>query len=384
MSHDLKNEYIIVLRKRYENASKKDKGKIIEEAKSNLGYHRKAIIRLLNRKTNPTKRGRRTSYSDEEINLLKEVWKFMGYVCSKKVKGGLITWLRFIQAPEGVKTKLIQMSPATIDRRLKPFRAQRGRQLRSGTKPGYLIKRNIPIKPFENRAKSPGSVELDTVAHCGESLTGKFVWTLTLTDVYSNWTENRTINGKYSRLVVEALREIEDLIPFHIKTVNVDNGSEFLNHYFIKYIETYHPSRPTRILSRSRVYRKNDNCHVEQKNFTHVRELFGYERFQGEELIPIMNKIYDIHNTLQNFFIPQMKLEHKERRGSKYYRKYTQAKTPYQWIMESEVHGMEFKAKLKEKMGTLNPILLRKKLIHELKEFNEVWKKVYDKELKVA
>ena len=380
MNQDLKKEYITILKQRYQNADRRLKSQIIAEAQSNLGYHRKAVIRLLNRPIFDFKlRGRKLVYTKEVVELLSEVWKLMGYPCSQKLKSGLPTWLRFIATNDELKRQVCQMSPATMDRRLKKARAQVGRSKRSGTKPGSLLKNSISIKPLDHQVRELGMVEADTVAHCGDSLSGQFIWSLTITDVLSGWTENRAMWGKGSAGVIKAFQDIERKLPFKLKKINVDNGSEFLNNYFINYL-----AKSDKSLSRSRPYKKNDNCHVEQKNWSHVRSLFGYERLDGEKMVNLMNEIYCIHSELQNFFIPQMRLEYKIRKGAKYYRKYTKAQTPYQMIEQHEGTPMEIKLKLRQMMEQLNPVMLRQKINLKLKEFSKELSMINDNVRKVA
>jgi hypothetical protein len=263
------------------------------------------------------------------------------------------------------------MSHSTIDRKLKAFRVEHRRKKRSGTRIGKLSKTIIPIRPFDREEKKPGFVEADTVAHCGDSMTGEFVWSLTLTDVYSGWTENRAVWAKKSIEVLDALRHIECCLPFEILAFNCDNGSEFINHELIKYFGPDGEKRRLhQLMTRSRAYRKNDNCHVEQKNWTHVRDVFGYDRIWIRALLPIMNDIYrNEHSLLYNFFVPQVKLISKERIGAKYRRKFTKPRTPYQALLASEDVSEEQKRKLTAKFLTLDPFSLRQSLERKFKEF---------------
>lgn len=371
MSSDLKREYLKITKKRYLKASKWEKKWILNEFCQTTGLYRKSAIRLLNRDTELKKRpGRKIIYAEETIRFLRRLWIQMNQMCSKNMKAALPLWLPFFDCPEETKTQLLAMSAATIDRKLKPFRSEIKRRSHSGTRPGYL-RHVIPIKPLDFNVSGPGFVEADTVAHCGGSLSGEFIWSLTFTDVYSGWTENRAVFSKASYGVLEALKDIEDKIPFSILAFNCDNGSEFLNHQLIRYFGPHgDKKRLNQLMTRSREYRKNDNCHVEQKNWTHVRELFGYDRFSDKKLVDIMNGIYkNEHNLLHNFFIPQMKLKTKLRTGAKYKRTYTKPQTPYQRLIECPGTPEDIKAKLTATLTGLNPFELRKKMQKKLKVF---------------
>ena len=226
----------------------------------------------------------------------------------------------------------------------------------------------IPIKDFTKTQASPGHLQADTVAHCGNSISGIFVWTLTITDEYSGWTVNRAMFGKSATDVVTAFMSSFMDYPFKIKSLNTDSDTEFVNNELRTYIESKNIE-----FTRSRPYRKNDNCYAEQKNFTHVREIFGYDRFDKEHLIFIMNQIYkDKFNLLSNFFIPQLKSKQVVRVGSKYKRTYDIPKTPYQRLIESPELSVYEKDKLKSQYEKLNPLQLKKELNFELKRFRRI------------
>ena len=252
-------------------------------------------------------------------------------------------WLDFYEAKgfgSLIKKELLTMSAATVDRYLKAYKKQFARNRRSGTNSSGAskFKATIPLKLFEEKQRIPGFVEADTVAHCGDSLSGKFT----------------------------------------CKSYNVDNGTEFLNRYFVEYLE----GKDNVNLTRSRPYRKNDNCHAEQKNFTHVRELFKYERLDHEELIFYMNEIYrDYFNPLQNFFTPQIKMISKSRVGSRYVRKFDKAKTPYQRLIDSGVLSMKQRSDLEKQYKSLNPILLKREMSKKINQFNSL-KKSLDRKRK--
>ena len=230
-----------------------------------------------------------------------------------------------------------------------------------------MLKNQIPIRTDNWDITKPGFCEADTVAHCGNSLSGDFAWSLTLTDIFSAWTENRAIWGKGSLGVLEQIRDIEKRLPFTLLGFDCDNGSEFLNYHLIRYFGDRPKSRMVQF-SRSRPYHKDDNAHVEQKNWTHVRQLFGYDRFGNKLLVILMNDLYrNEYSLLQNYFCPTMKLISKERINSKYRKKYDFPQTPYQRLLASDYISPETKQKLITTYSSLNPFVLRKNVENKLK-----------------
>jgi hypothetical protein len=215
-------------------------------------------------------------------------------------------------------------------------------------------------------------MQADTVAHCGDRLAGAFVNSLTLTDLDSAWTENRALWGKSSQAVITAMKDIEGSLPFTMRGFKSDSGTEFMNYELLTYLRENRPGIPVKV-TRSRPYRKNDNCYVEQKNFTHVRELFGYERVETRELAHLMNEIYaELWGPLQNYFMPTQKLLRKTRVGARIKKEYEPAKTPYQRLMESESLTQEQKDYLRGRKSKLNPFELQKTLQIKLKDFEEI------------
>jgi hypothetical protein len=260
---------------------------------------------------------------------------------------------------------LTEISASTIDRHLEKFR-ETARKGLSSTNPS-LLKNKIPIELLDHQIKEPGFIEADTVAHCGTSLAGDFVNTLTMTDVFRGWTENRAMLGKEGRTVLGAIRSIEKSLPFKIKGFASDNGNEFLNHD----LHNYFFDRKDKVnFVRRRPYKKNDNAHVEQKNWTHVRELFGYTRFTKKVQIQMMNDIYkNLWNPLWNFFTPVMKLESKERIGGTIVKIHSKPITPYNRVMDSGTLTTEQSTRLKNTYELINPFELKKELEKQLKWF---------------
>lgn len=373
MSSDLKREYTRLLWLRYQHASKRRKTAILDEFCAVTKLSRKYAIRLMHRvPTHFRKRpGRKRKYSVHAEYHLKKLWLLGKQVNSKKLKQMMPDWLESYIASKEVKSELLAMSAATMDRFLAKFRVTVARRRRSGTRPGRLLKHVIPIKPFERTIDRPGHLEADTVAHCGNTLSGNFVWTVTVTDIYSGWTECRAIWNKGASGVLEALKEIEAALPFPILSFHSDNGSEFLNHTILRYFSPGgEKNRSNMLMTRSREYRKNDNCHVEQKNWTRVRELFAYDRIGNAELIPAMNKIYkESDGPLENYYIPQMKLVSKRRIGTRYQRKYDLPTTPYRRLLACPHVSKETKLALEQTFSTLNPFRLSRDLRKGLDHF---------------
>ena len=376
MTLSVKKEYLRAIRDRYFNSSKKQKSLILDELCATAGFSRKYAIKILAIKHKEGKKlsGRSRSYSKESIFHLRKLWHIMDHMCSKKMVAAFPIWIEFYQAPNftlSVKQELLSMSHSTVDRYLKPYRARFRRYKNTGTRFGGKphIKQIIPLKPFNQKVYRPGFVETDTVAHCGGSLSGKFIWSLTFTDVYSGWTDNYAIWDKGSGEVLSAIDYIDRRLPYEMVSCNVDNGSEFLNYSLIEYMRDVKKVD----LTRSRPFKKNDNCHVEQKNGTHVRETFGYQRLEHEYLIKYMNEIYkDYHNVLYNFFVPQLKLAEKRREGAKYKKKFEKPKTPYQRLMESKHLSMKEKEELKRKYELLNPITLKREMARKISMFEKL------------
>lgn len=300
---------------------------------------------------------------------LRRIWLASDQLCGKRLKAALPLWLPHYENEYGtlsetVRGDLLKVSAATLDRLLKPLRVQHPKGL-SGTKPGSLLKTKIPIRTQHWDETQPGFMEADTVAHCGNSLAGDFVWSLTMTDIVTGWTECRATWNKGSQGVLEQIQAIESVLPFPLRGFDCDNGSEFLNHHLVRYF-TDHPASPA--FTRSRPYRKNDNAHVEQKNWTHARQLFGYDRIGKPELVAMMNTVYSsLWCPLQNHFCPSLKLKEKHRNGAKYIKKYHAPQTPYQRILDHPDVPETTKIALKKQHDQLNPFAIKANIEQQLK-----------------
>ena len=371
MGRQSKNEYLRAIWDRYQRAGRRYKSKILDEFCAVCRYTRKYAIGLLGRK--PGRRRKRSGplrrYDVRVFEPLKALWLVSEQLCSKRLKAALPLWLPFYEAEQGaleesVRRKLLQISAASIDRLLKQERARyRGKGL-GGTRPGGRLKHQIPIRTDNDDVDRPGFLEADTVAHCGNSLAGDFIWSLTFTDLFCQWTENRAVWNKGAAGVLAQVKEMEAELPFELLGFDVDNGSEFLTHHLWRYLL----DRPRPVpLTRSRPYRKNDQAHVEQKNWTHVRQLLGYQRLEQPELVPLINELYRDWGCLHNFFLPSMKLLRKTRKGSKTIRKYSPPQTPYQRLVQSEHLSPEQKQKLHSQFQQLNPLRLKEQIEQKLK-----------------
>lgn len=260
---------------------------------------------------------------------------------------------------------VLKIRPRTLDRVLRSVKKKHGCLGMSGTRHGSYLKSNIPIKISHKDVDKPGFMQADTVAHCGESLAGDFVWSLTFTDVLSGWTENGAIWNKSEHEVHRMLKGMEDRLPFGIKGFHTDNGSEFINYHIHSY---YRDREQPVIVTRGRSGHGNDSPHVEQKNYTHVRLLFGYHRIENQALIKSMNQLYEASSLLSNFFCANRRLVLKERRGSKYYKKYDNPVTPCDRLLDSE-HITEWqKTCLTEMKLNLDPYKLRRLIDAKQKE----------------
>ncbi len=313
MSKNEKFAYRKRIKMRYDRGSKEEKSRILEEFCEVCSYNRKYAIRLLNGPFvwSTKKPGRVSKYEEPGfLKVLKQLWFDTDQLCSKKLKRVLPEWEGFFeqehgQIPEEIREKLYAISPATIDRVLKPTRVKYGKG-RSGTKPGTLLRTQIPIRTDFWDATCPGYLEADTVAHCGISLAGDFIWSLTITDIYSGWTECRAVWNKGAHGVIEQIKDIEQSLTFPMLAFDSDNGSEFLNFHLVKYFCERKTVVP---FTRSRPYHKNDNAHVEQKNWSHVRQLLGYQRLGNPECLSFINHLYkNVWSAYQNHFIPTFKL----------------------------------------------------------------------------
>ncbi len=376
MSPRSKKDYLEAIYLRYKNASRKEKTTILNEFCQNCGYHRKHAIRLLRRfkrfiKPKYKKRGKPSVYNKPlVVEPLERIWHTANLPCSKRLKVILPLWLPSYEKEFGrlsifAVRALLKISPSTIDRLLKPTRIKYRKRGRATTKPGTLLRKQIPIKTNQWDETRPGFLEADTVAHCGDSLIGMFAYTIDFVDIATGWTEQRAAWGKGESGVLEQIKNVENYLPFPLLGFDSDNGSEFLNYHLLRHFTQR--KQPVQF-TRSRPYHKDDNAHIEQKNWTHVRQWLGYHRLDNPVVIPLLNQLYTSEWRLyHNFFCPSVKLISKKLIGAKTIKCYDSPKTPYQRVLESKKVLPSVKRKLKEQFKGLNPFKLRKAIERDLK-----------------
>ena len=344
---------------------------ILNELCANTGYNRKYAIRLLSgprpeKRPKTGKRRRRLCYSREALSVLTAVWEAAGYPWSLRLRALLPDWMpwirkRFHLRPE-IERQLLQISARQIDRRLRAQRTERRRRLYGRTKPGYLLKHQIPIKTDCWDVQRPGFAEIDLVSHSGNSADGEFAHTLNLTDIHTTWTESRAVLGKGQTAVKDALDQVERDLPFRLLGLDSDNGSEFVNWHLKAWCEQKQIQ-----LTRGRPYKKDDNAHIEQKNWTHVRKLLGWERYDSPQAVEAINELY--RNELRlwlNLFLPSVKLAKKERVGSKVRRRYDGPRTPFERVRACPQADPEKIARWEELRRRLNPFELGERIERKL------------------
>jgi hypothetical protein len=367
-----KREYIDELRQRYRGASKKEQSAMLDEMVKVTRWHRKYLIRALGQRSRPrpvseNTVGRPRQYNTTGIlTFCTTLWHATNQACGKRLKSILPLWLPWYSTQKNKtplslldQVMLTRISAATIDRLLKSERSKYRIKGRCTTKPGTLqLRTRIPIKTEQWKEKRPGFLEVDTVAHCGTSLAGMIVYSLNTVDVGSGWVEPRAVWGKGELNVLEALRSIEQALPFPLRGVDADNGGEFMNHHLEKYLRGRTRSVE---FTRSREYKKNDNAHIEQKNWTHIRQTFGYERFDNPKIVALMNDLYaNEYSLLMNFFLPSVKLLEKRRIGSTIVKKHDIPRTPCQRLLASRSVPEETKQRLRKLQQSLDPFLLHR------------------------
>ena len=371
MSCEARQEYLRAQRTRYRRASRAQKGRILDEVCELLGMHRKSLVRIFGRR--PTRkakrRGPKPRYGAEVLAPLKVIWRTAQQPCSKRLRVVVAAWLPYYErhygaVDEEVREGLLSVSAATIDRLMAPVRARARRGL-SATSATNRLKGQIPIRTRFQDVEGPGYFEADTVAHCGTSLSGSFVWSLTLTDIWSGWTENAAVWTKDARAIVDRVREIEEGLAFELEGFDSDNGGEFINHHLHRYLR----NRPIPVdFTRSRPYHKNDNAHVEQKQWTHVRQLLGYDRLEDRRLVAMIHDLYRHEwRALQNFFLPTMQLIAKFRDGGRVRRRHSQPRTPYERLMASPGVSRAGKEQLRREFESLDPFVLNKAIETKLR-----------------
>lgn len=366
MSQRSKREMHAEIQARYLKASKAGKQKILDEFTAVTGYHRKYAIRILKHgyKRRPNKpKGRAAIYRGEVVEALEQIWEIYGRICSKRLHPYLPEGIKVLERCDELtlssetKELLLRISRSSIDRCLAPARFNKPHGL-STTKPGTLLKKNIPVRTFADwNEDKPGFLEIDLVAHCGESTAGQFLNTLTCTDLCTGWTEPIALRRRSQEAVCAAIDAMRQDLPFDLLGIDSDNGSEFINDLLYRYCLDEKIT-----FTRSRPYKKNDQAHVEQKNWSVVRHVVGYDRLESDEQYALLESIHKDLRLYVNFFQPVLKLIGKERIGNKVIRKYDTARTPYQRVMERDDVPLARKAHLLNQYLRLNPVELRRRI----------------------
>jgi hypothetical protein len=373
MSQPTRTEVLEKLRRRYQSAGFEHKRKLLDQAQELLGYHRKSAIRAL-RAAEVLRRpgiipGRPRDYEPAELlPFLRPIWQATDYACGRRLVAMLPEWIPAYEEherrlPGAVREKLLSASGRTLDRLLEPLRMHEGR--RCLTRPGSLLRQQIPIRGSVWDDGNPGWLEVDTVALCGGSVAGDFVWMVDGVDYATAWVEVRAMWGRGQAGTLAALQDMEAHLPFALLGLDSDNGGEFLNYHVMSWLQRR--ARPV-FMTRSRPYKKDDNAHVEQKNWTHIRQWFGYERHDNPEVVKLINELVKgPYGRLLNYFHASLKLERKERKDGRVRRIYGQAQTPLARVLASAQVNAGTKVRLREEKKRLNPFALKQEVARGLK-----------------
>ena len=369
-----KREYLRSIYERYRQAQRAEKKMMLEEFCKVCGYNRKYAIWLLNRPLPETTVRKRSAphsptYSRAMVRILAKVWEASGYLCSQRLKAALVHWLPWIrqhfELTQSVEDQLLAISARQMDRRLRATKHIVKRRLYGTTRPGSLLKQMIPIKTDHWDVNRPGYLEIDLVSHSGASAVGEFVHSLDCVDIATCWVERKAVMGKSALGILNAVTEIEHQLPFPLKGIDSDNGSEFINNHLLAFCQQ-RPAGRTIQFTRSRPYKKDDNAHIEQKNWTHVRKLMGWDRYDTAKAQEAANQLYDELRIFQNLFQPSMKLQCKIRKGSRLIRRYDTPCTPFERVVESRKGDPKKLAALKHTLKTTDPFELSTRIDQQL------------------
>lgn len=356
---------------RYARANKAQKSTILDELCAINGWHRdharKALRAALPPRPVPRRRAPRPpKYGPEVVAALTFCWEVLGMPAGKRlapVLAELVARLRRfgeLVCDEATAHLLAGMSAATIDRRLAGERTKYQLKGRSRTKPGSLLKSQIPVRTWAQWDDAvPGFFEIDLVSHDGGSPSGEHAWTLTVTDIATGWTENRSVPTSAGRWVTAALDDIVKTLPFPLLGIDSDNGAEFINWHFLGWAEKRKVT-----FTRSRPNHKNDGCHVEQKNWATVRTVVGYHRYDTLQEFKLLNKIWKVQSLLTNYFQPQQKLISKVRNGATVTKKYDKAATPHRRLIAHPATTLDTMAELAAIYPTINPAAIQRQIRH--------------------
>jgi hypothetical protein len=374
MSKELKKDWLPKLQVRYSRRNREGKSRMLDDLCEDCEYERKYAIKLLCGGLPPSS-GRVHPGPEPQYELIepvvRQVWRTAEQPCGKRLVPILRQWLpyyerRFGQLSGRQRQLVRQVSAATLDRLLAAARAEHSGRGRCGTKPGSLLRSEIPIRTGTWDLSRPGYLEADRVAHCGGSLAGSFIWSLTYTDILSGWTEGGAVWNKGASGVLAATRQVEERLPFALLGFDSDNGGEFLNHHLWSYMR----ERKAAVeFTRSRPYHSDDNAHVEQKNWTWARQLLGYGRLEDPELVGPISALYrEVWAPWQNFFLPCLKLEQKWRQGSHWHKRYEVPRTAYDRLCAPGMLALKQRRQLRERYASLDPFALKDELEKKLKQ----------------
>ncbi len=372
--HSIK-EYAQAIRMRYKRGTKKLKARILDEFVEATRLHRKSAIRLLGRKEGPTgqkRRGRHRLYSVDAIKALKVAWEASDHLCSKRLQPFLPELVQVLRMQDELwitdetEAELCRISASTIDRITRRWRHDwRGRGL-STTKPGTHLKSAIPLKTFsEWKDSRPGFIQADLVAHCGDRVEGFYLTTLSAVDVATGWFEPVAVWGRGQAVVGAAVHQLRQLLPMSMLGLGSDNGREFINRGMYEYC-----ARHRIAFTRSRSYKKNDSCHVEQKNWSVIRRQVGYQRYSSKAAYEALGDLYSLLRLYLNFFQPVLKLIGKSRQGARIHKVYDEAQTPYRRLLRSGVLGEDKKQELSNVYSALNPVDLLGQIARALRHLH--------------
>ena len=362
-----RREYLAGMRDRYAGATRAKRSQLVSEVVANTGYHRKAVIRLLRRPARPATRrkGRPVRYGPAVVRALRAIWQAAGHPWSVRLRALLPLWLPWargrLKLAADTEARLRTMSPRQMDRALRDDKRQLRTRLYGRTKPGTLLKHQIPLRTDRWDVDEPGWSEIDLVSHSGDCAEGEFAYTLDVTDIDSAWVECRAVLGKSQVRVQAALAQIQGALPFRLLGIDSDNGSEFINAHLRRYCQTEAIQ-----FTRGRPYKKDDNAHVEQKNWTHVRKILGYVRYDTPAAVDAINALYDDLRLLQNLFLPCVTLISKTRVGARVRRVYDAPQTPLDRLVMRGKGDAAKIAALCHQRDRLDPFILAARIEQQL------------------
>ena len=377
MSKKSIDEYTEKLRERYSRMTgRQARGKILDEYIEVTGFERKYAIKVLGgtrrKTTEKSQRGKKAKFKPAAGKVLEELWWAMDQPCGKRMRDMIPLWLdHFKRIHKGTREGVLKMSPSTIDRWLAPLKAAGGKK-RLPPRSESAIKALVEIRAESWDEDEPGWTEVDTVAHCGGDMSGSFVWTLTSVDIVSGWSEVRPVWNRGQYTTLQGIEAITEAQPFDLKGIDSDNGGEFLNHHLHRWTQAKGIKQ-----TRSRPYRKNDQAHVEQKNYTHVRQFLGYDRFGHQELIEPLTVLLEKWSLFKNLYSVTMEQISKTREGCKQIRRHAKTnRTPAQRLLDGGKISSVQRSWIEEQMATTNPFEMKKEIEEGLREFFELVEKL--------